>query len=783
MISRFRNLAGKGASLLDVYFGVDPDSETASRMRAAQMAAILKTAFMMNVSKILISTCVFIVFYDHPAAWFLPYWLFLMYYVGATGIYHAWLKQQKGKILTASKAAYTKAVKSAIITGGLWISMAIALYPNLSSDERGILIAVLSGMMGGGAMSLYYIPRALFVWVFIFVIGSSIALLIDPTKGNIAVIAMLMVYSAALCKAGHTMAKNFASNVLDGFEISEQSETIGLLLKDFSENASDWLWELDSQGNLVRGKDEFVEKLKFNFLCTNLLNMPDGPLVDNGQVLNMRALKELSEKFEKHESFRDLIINSKGERGNSWINYPKGKLTGFRGVASDITDAKNAEERIAYLAHNDALTGLVNRESFSLELENLLKNDDDQRWSVFYLDLDGFKGVNDTYGHSMGDQLLGMVSVMLKRSVESNDIVARLGGDEFAILAKTCPTVQSASAMAETILGSFSKPMVIDGVVLDIGVSIGITLSHRDGLDANTLMNNADIALYRAKADGKGCYRLYKREMDEIVKERRSLEVDLKNALRYGQLTLHFQPLISAKTGKTVSFEVLARWHHPQRGAISPSDFIPIAERMGIIAEIGDWVIQRACEVAAEIPEDISIAVNLSPQQFKSNRIIKTVVDALKESGLNPRRLELEITEGLFMENTKEVMFALRELKSMGISIALDDFGTGYSSLSYLLKFPFDKLKIDRSLIASLEERDNAYNVLEAITKLASEMGLEITAEGVETLEQVVLLRHLDCTHFQGYLFGKPLTFEELSSFLLNEFTRFEKLIDIKATA
>ena len=343
------------------------------------------------------------------------------------------------------------------------------------------------------------------------------------------------------------------------------------------------------------------------------------------------------------------------------------------------------------------------------------------------------------------------------------------GGDEFAILCNSAGTTQSVSTLAEAILGTVSKPFVIDGVTLDIGVSIGIALRNKDGSDAHTLMHNADLALYRAKAEGRGTFRLYEHHMDEIVKDRRKLETDLKNALNNGELSLVYQPLVAAREAKTVSFEALARWTHPERGAVSPSDFIPIAEGLGIVAEIGDWVLREACREAVNWPEHISVAVNLSPKQFQSNKIVQTVVDALSSSGLSPNRLELEITEGFFMENTEEVMFSLRELKGMGVAISLDDFGTGYSSLSYLLKFPFDKLKIDRSLIHSLDTDPNAQNVLEAITKLASVMNLTVTAEGIERLDQVKVMLKMHCTHFQGFLFGQPLPKSDLPSYFMRE--------------
>ena len=763
---------------LDPYFGVDPESDVAGRLRAAQIASISKTMPLMMIAKLLCATLVFLAFAKEPSGWFLPYWTIALYLLAGLGFHHVHQTSKRGPILSASPRAHTKAINAAAYSGILWAIMPVMLYSHVAEGERIIIIAVMSGMIGGGAISLYAVPRSMAVWLFLLTAGCMIGLLKTPSYSNIIVLGMLVVYAISLMRAGCSMAKTFTANVLTGFEISSQSETIGLLLRDFSENASDWLWEINTSGQITRGQEEFSNSLKIQFSSISPGDYKGNLLSDKNQILNMRSLESLRKNYNECTNFRDVVISSSGEQGSCWVSLSgkplyneKKEFLGFRGVASDISEKKHTEERIAYLAHNDALTGLVNRANFTKALYDLLKNQENNyQWSIFYLDLDGFKIVNDTYGHAMGDKLLGEVAKSLKRVVSDRDVVARLGGDEFAILCKSAGSVQSVSTLAEAILQALSKPFIIDGSTLDIGVSIGITLRNRDGSDAHTLLHNADLALYRAKAEGRGTFRLYEHHMDEIVKERRNLENDLKSALKNGELSLSYQPLVSAKETQTVSFEALARWTHPHRGAVSPADFIPIAEAMGIIAEIGDWVLHQACMEASNWPDHLSVAVNLSPQQFLSNKIVGTVVDALSKSGLAPDRLELEITEGLFMENTDEVMFSLRELKGMGVSISLDDFGTGYSSLSYLLKFPFDKLKIDRSLINSLDTDPNAKNVLEAITKLASVMNLTVTAEGIETLEQVRVLLKMHCTHFQGFLFGQPLPNDQLAAYLLKEF-------------
>lgn len=770
---------------LDPYFGVNPDSEEAGRLRASQVGSISKTTPFMVLAKISCAFFVYFTFYKEPAASYLLYWLAALCILSVLSLNHIYQNRKRGPIFTASTAAYTKTTKATIISGTLWALMPIMLFPYIAVEDRVVIIAVMSGLIGGGAMSLYVIPRAMITWILLLTTGCAIGLLLVPTPPNIIVLCLLILYSLALIRAGYTMAKKFTTSTLKGFELSNQSETIGLLLKDFSENASDWLWEINSTGQFTRGIEGFFKVLHVDFTSISPGDYQGNFLGEDNQILNMRSVDLLRKKYMDQESFREIIISSSGSKSIKWVSLSgkplyneNNEFKGFRGVASDITEKKLAEERIAYLAHNDALTGLLNRENYTRALQALLaKPDNVQAWSVFYLDLDGFKAVNDTYGHAMGDKLLGEVAKELKKTVSEQDMVARLGGDEFAILCRSAGTVVSVSNLADAILKALCKSYLIDNVALDIGVSIGISLSSKDGSDVNTLMNNADLALYRAKEEGRGTFRLYEHHMDEIVKERRSLEADLKTALKNNELSLAYQPLISVKETRTVCFEALARWTHPERGNVSPEDFIPIAESLGVITNIGDWVINQACMEAMTWPSDVSVAVNLSPQQFQSSKIVETIINALSASGLPPNRLELEITEGIFMDNSKAVLFSLRELKAMGVSISLDDFGTGYSSLSYLLNFPFDKMKIDRSLIQSLGNDPNAENVIKAITKLASVMNLTVTAEGIETLDQVKVLSKMHCTHFQGFLFGKPLANNDLRNYIMNEFG-----LDIKAT-
>jgi len=768
-------------------FGHDVRSQVAARLRGKQAEDIASLTPYMMATNFFCGVFSYFTFKNGFDALFMSLWLALLVGVVFYGT-AAFIKNRKGLAKEfVSKRVIRKAAVNAAILASFWAALAAFVFPNVEPKSQIVIVAIVSGMMGGGAISLYIIPQALYTWLGVILLGAFVGLAQNLSLENGVVLGLLIVYCGALCKAGHSVSRTYAQRELSTFEIAEQAETIGVLLKDFSDNTSDWLWELDENANLVRGGDESAEALAIPPDTLSQLFDRNSTGTDS---ISYRYIKPLLKKIASRSSFRDLPISSNVNGETRWIQisgkpvYSKeGEFSGYRGVASNVTQAKRDEERISFLAHNDALTGLVNRIEFSRHLETrMISLSSDQIWSVLFLDLDGFKAVNDQHGHLVGDLLLGQVAKRLKGAVGARDIVARLGGDEFAILCNSAKSLPSVTNLAEELVLNLSKPITLEEVDVEIGVSIGIAFAGRDGKDVQEILNNADLALYRAKAEGKGTYRFYKREMDDIVKERRALETDLKAALKNNELSLSFQPLISANGGQTTGFEALARWDHPERGSVPPAEFIPVAESLGIIGDFGEWVIKEACKAAATWPDHLTIAVNISPQQFYTGNLVEIVGDALATSGIEPSRLEVEITEGLFMENTNQVMVALTKLKELGVSIAMDDFGTGYSSLSYILKFPFDKLKIDRSFVSSIGEDETARNVLEAITKLGDMLNLKVTAEGVETIEQAKMLQQMSCTHFQGFYFGKPLPGADLPAYLVNELNEniSEKVQDSK---
>jgi diguanylate cyclase (GGDEF)-like protein len=428
-------------------------------------------------------------------------------------------------------------------------------------------------------------------------------------------------------------------------------------------------------------------------------------------------------------------------------------------LVEDVTEQKNAEARIEYLARYDALTGLPNRSFFRDEINRIIKHmSREGSCAILFIDLDQFKQINDTLGHSTGDTLLRKVAERLRGIVRATDIIARLGGDEFVILQLPLNSPEDASNLARRVVGELSRPYEVDGNELVIGASVGIALSPKDGTQADALLKSADLALYRAKSDGRSGWRFFEPEMDARVKARRKLELDLRSALANDAFELYYQPIIDLKTERICACEALLRWPHPERGMISPAEFIPVAEEMGLIVEIGSYVLRKACMEAMAWPNDVCVAVNLSPIQFRRGNVVRAVWQALTSSGLAASRLQVEITESVLIQDTETTCATLARLRDLGAIISLDDFGTGYSSLSYLNTFPFNKLKIDRSFVLGIETSERSRTLLSGVARLSAELGLTVVVEGIETDDQLRLIRNdLHINEAQGFLFCKPM--------------------------
>ncbi len=446
------------------------------------------------------------------------------------------------------------------------------------------------------------------------------------------------------------------------------------------------------------------------------------------------------------------------------VPMPEG---GWVATFEDVTERKRTEAKIEHMAMHDALTGLPNRISFRQQLDRALNTTArGQQLAVMCLDLDHFKAVNDTLGHPIGDALLKQVGQRLQGCLRQSKVVARLSGDEFAIVENNVSSVEEVGQLAERIVNRLSEPYEICGHHIVIGSCIGIAIAPADGSDPEALVKAADLALYRAKSEGRGTYRFFEQAMDARMQDRRALELDLRAAFAKNELELYYQPIVNLQTGRVSCFEALLRWTHETRGAVSPAEFVPLAEEIGLITQLGSWVLKEACRTAAQWPDDVRIAVNLSPVQFRSLALISEVEAALEDSGLAPDRLELEITETVLLRHTEMTLSILQRLRKLGVRISMDDFGTGYSSLSYLRTFPFDKIKIDRSFIKDVVHHGDAQAIVRAISSMGTSLGMATTAEGVETIDQLEKLRSEGCTEVQGFYFSPAVRFGEVQALL-----------------
>ena len=550
-----------------------------------------------------------------------------------------------------------------------------------------------------------------------------------------------------------------------------------MFVSEFEKQGFGWFWQTNRQGVLTYLSDRIAREvaaageIPLGRRLTDVFSMEDGRSdTERTIAFHMSSRTPFSEYTVR------LDPSANTDRYLSITGRPTfdelGRFQGFVGSGSDLSERRKSDAEITKLALFDSLTGLANRQQMRLSLDKTLQIPQHgglRATAMFLLDLDRFKAVNDTLGHQTGDKLLKQVAQRLLRLVGDDGLVGRLGGDEFQVVLPERSSKRELGDLGEAIIASLSQPYFIDGSSITIGCSIGVAIAPEDGEDAETLIRNADLALYAAKADGRGLLRFYRREFLAEAQLRKQLEDDLRQAIAAQQFHLAYQPVVNARTAQIVGYEALVRWDHPTQGQISPAEFIPIAEECGLIESIGEWVLRTACAQAATWPENIRVAVNVSPIQFANPALPSIVVSALANAGLAPARLELEITEGVFVSQsaTSDQMF--KSLKGIGVRLALDDFGTGYSSLAYLKNAPFDKIKIDQSFVRGAAIPGNRNSaIIKAVVTLAVTLGMETTAEGVELQDEADLVRDLGCSNIQGYFYGRPARFEEVSA-RLNE--------------
>ncbi|MEO1746910.1 MAG: EAL domain-containing protein, partial [Pseudomonadota bacterium] len=668
------------------------------RVRAHQLATIHQISRAMMVANLVNAVLVAAFFTIYGQAnIFIYIWTAMVLATACTGLFLVWRKGKLVRRETASARGLNKAVRNSTLLGGLWGLLPIIGYGTDHIGTEVLTTAVVSGMMGGGALALHPIPGALRNYVLAMAAGAAIGLIINGGSGSIVMGVLLFVFAFALLRAGFRVGETFMGSKMAAIEIDKQAQTIGMLLRDFEDQARDWLWEVAPDGMMIRGQQQFAK------VC----GLSEGEfeafvaLAFAGRSERQPGLANVFGLVSRKRALSDVEFSVMNRDMAFWFRV-SGRILDdgrFAGVASNITEERLAKEQVARLAHTDMLTGLINRMNFAPAARTLIEQSHkmDQTVSFICFDLDGFKPVNDTLGHQAGDEVLRRIGKRLRGFAKDGDVVARIGGDEFVFATNRCADANAVKGLAHAILTSLSAPISLETDEVRVGASAGISTTARDGDDLGALMHKADLALYRAKDSGRGHALLFEPDMDQLVAEKRQLKQDLRQALERDEMLLVYQPLIDVQKQEVTAFEALMRWRHPKRGIISPVEFIPAAEESGLINDLSAWGIREACRAAADWPESINVAVNLSPVQFATADVVAMIKAVLQETGLNPKRLEVEITESLFIENTDVVVQQLQALKDIGVSVAIDDFGTGYSSLSYLMRFPFDKLKIDKA--------------------------------------------------------------------------------------
>ena len=658
----------------------------------------------------------------------------------------------------------------ATVWGGLMLGLAWAVVPlgfsgGVAAGVTAGLGLVLLVLMSAAAVAMA--PLALATLAFLMTLGAATtaALVLHQIHAAAAGVALFTAIMAMVCVG---RARSLVLIRAAQIALEERDETVSLLLREFEEKDADWLWETDGARRVVKASPRFALACGLDPVSINgmpFLQVLAGPSWETGSFA--KALRELAERMKARESFRDLRLPVTIAGVERWWELSasprydeRGAYVGFKGVGSDVTEQRASADKINRMARFDTLTGLPNRLLINETLVRALA--DAEKWgkrcAFMMIDLDRFKAVNDTLGHPVGDRLLSRVSERLSQLMTGNELCGRLGGDEFAVVVRDATDSAAVEKLARGIIEALSRPYEVDQHTLYIGASVGLATGPRDGRTAEMLIRSADLALYRAKDAGRGVFQAYEPALHVQAEERRVLEIALRSALEKGEMHLHYQPVVDAEHGRLTGFEALLRWQSPQFGNVSPVKFIPLAEEARLIEPIGEWVLRTACDEAARWPAKVRIAVNVSAEQLQNPQFVTTVTSALANSGLPPTRLELEVTESVFMHEELGATRVLDRILDLGVKLSLDDFGTGYSSLGYLSRTRFSSIKIDRSFVKGAAKGvREALAIIRAVVALAKSLGMATTAEGVETESEHKLVQELGCSKVQGYYFGRPL--------------------------
>jgi len=742
----------------------DPDGMNWNRIRAMQLRGAQRHGLLQLFASVLGAILVVNFSYEWnkpitAGAWFVAVTVSYLY---------SFFKLRKGNIegrKSVSRPEILFVHLIAVVQGLLWGSAFLFLGASGDVNNLQILWSVVLCLVVGTAMLMSIMPMGSVA--FIAITGAAAAFSfaqIDHYGMSISIGVISILLIAACLNA----SRYFVERRLAESSLREKNEVVSLLLREFEDTGADWLWQTDPARNLVHVSPRFAHALDEEADAVNgkpLLELISGEDWQTGKLPS--ALRDLAEKLQRKDSFSNILIPVKIGGQSRWWELsasPKldndGIFLGFRGVGSDVTEQRESAEKIAQLARYDSLTSLPNRLQLTEALGKAMQEADrwNSRCGFMMIDLDRFKAVNDTLGHPVGDRVLARVSDRLQSLMDDNALCGRLGGDEFAVVLKDASDPNRTRDLANAIIATLSRPYEVDQHTIYIGASVGSALGPRDGRTVEMLMRSADLALYRSKNDGGGKHHCYEPQLHVHAEERRVMEIALRNALENNEMSLNYQPVVDAEHGSVVGFEALLRWTNPEFGPVSPAKFVPLAEEARLIVPIGEWVLRTACREALNWPSSIKVAVNVSADQLTDGDFVNTVVSALQDSGLPPYRLEIEVTESLFMQDGPGVTEVLDRILGMGIHLSLDDFGTGYSSLGYLRKTRFSTIKVDRSFVkGAANKAPESLAIIRAVVAMADSLGMSTTAEGAETEAEVEMIRRLGCRKIQGYYYGRPM--------------------------
>lgn len=742
----------------------DPADGDWGRLRGLQYSSLARLTFARLLAHALAALLVLQTYATRVHIVFLVGWMALLVGVLISGARfdRSLIDADRRRI---SRQEMHRQTASSLFVALVWAVPMLAFAPFGDAAQRMTLWTVLAMLMAGMAVTFAAMPMA--TVMFSGIVGLS-GVAVFLFWGEYTAAAVAVAFVAIVSVGGVEAARTFLGARVAEAGMAEKAEVVSLLLREFEEGDADWLWQVDANRRVRSVSPRFAFALGEDPEDVDgkpLIQLIAGAAWDSGHFHS--SLHDLAERLKRRESFSNLLVRVTLHGNHRWWELsasPKfdenGTFVGFRGVGSDVTEQRESAEKIAYLARYDTLTGLPNRLMLTEALGDAMGYAEKwrSRCAFLMIDLDRFKAINDTLGHLVGDQLLALVSQRLKLIMRDGEVCGRLGGDEFAVVIRDAAQGERINELSEAIISTLSQPYEIDHHTLYVGASVGSAIGPRDGSTVETLLRNADLALYRAKDEGGGRHCIYEPSLHAHAEERRKLEFSLRHALERNEFSLMFQPVVDATTEEVLSFEALLRWNSVEHGFVSPVKFIPLAEDTRLIVPIGEWVLRTACREAMNWPEHVKIAVNVSGEQLLDPYFAETVVGALTSSGLSPHRLEIEVTESIFVRDGTTAQLTLENLMGIGCGVALDDFGTGYSSLGYLRKMRFSTIKVDRSFVqGAAKDNPESLAIVRAVVAMADALEMSTTAEGVETEDELACIRRLGCKKIQGYFFGRPM--------------------------